>query len=848
MKNKIKFKKDFKAVGQFFYGENFNEPAFITSRGIDGFNILAESLENVHLTNKIKSVRWITNFTPKNSGLYSFENFNRDFIHIFINGKIVEENGVTLKKGEIYKLVIAYFGNPSVTQDELINLNIILLFNKNKKPLDCDEFSIPKSISFDELFSIIDEDILTENLIDTDDDGIYDEWEKTGYTVIGGVVKKWDDSYKANGYKKFVSNPYESHTAGDPYSDLEKASGAIDKSINKVAWDPLVAAYPSISVGMENLIISNTAVESSENRKSVSRSTSSSIGMSNTIGIDANAGFSLFSGFSASITGHYSNTSSQIVDSSKTAGQEWANHLSIDASKSANINANIRYYNTGTAPIYNLRPTTNLILGRETISTISSQLNQEAFSLAPGSIYPNKNIHGISLNTLDQFSTTPITINFDQLDRLELGESLKLETTQFKGSFATRNPSGGQVVLENNEWAHYIPQIESVTAGIIVNFNNKFVIERRVAAKDINNPNDLTPELTLEEALEKSMGAKKDSNNKLYIENEYTDLSYTLDQDLVHFVFDRKTKKLIDKELINKTNIYDIIIRPGMNIQINIPSIYDKFSENKLQWSGGQYISIDNERCYKFNNKISLSSLNLNGSSRYLIAMDVKADTDCRLMLDFNEPDGSTSIIDIKTSYSRKHVLFQIEEVDDLLDIINIRPDKTTNVYIDNFSIIKLDKGTDYLKIENLDYINTIKNKKSIFITSSDITKCISNENNNAVVKNYINDSNFKFYLDFISTSGGYVIYNPYSSGSGKALTWDYINQDLIFSKFEGKNSQIWFFNKTEINGKIYYRIINSLDRSKVLEFIPSSHGIKNLQINNIDEKNTNQLFLWKLE
>ncbi|MDT2240752.1 hypothetical protein P7H22_10935 [Paenibacillus larvae] len=59
------------------------------------------------------------------------------------------------------------------------------------------------------------------------------------------------------GFKKFVSNPNESHTAGDPYSDLEKASGAFDRTIHKAARDPLVAVYPSITVGMEELVLSN---------------------------------------------------------------------------------------------------------------------------------------------------------------------------------------------------------------------------------------------------------------------------------------------------------------------------------------------------------------------------------------------------------------------------------------------------------------------------------------------------------------------------------------------------------------------------------------------------------------
>ncbi|MDC4249078.1 hypothetical protein, partial [Enterococcus faecium] len=120
-----KYKKGFKAVGQYFYGENFNEAAFITSSGINGFNILADSLENVYLTNEIKSVRWITNFTPKNSGLYSFKTINKEFTHIFINGELIDDKGIFLNKGEIYKFIVAYFGNSNATQNDLIDLKVI---------------------------------------------------------------------------------------------------------------------------------------------------------------------------------------------------------------------------------------------------------------------------------------------------------------------------------------------------------------------------------------------------------------------------------------------------------------------------------------------------------------------------------------------------------------------------------------------------------------------------------------------------------------------------------------------------------------------------------------------------
>ncbi|PEY87916.1 peptidase, partial [Bacillus cereus] len=242
-----------KAVGQFFYGENFNEPAFVVSRGNNGFKVDKDQLNEIELHREVQSVRWITNFTPKISGVYKFEISPNLFAHILIDGKDVKNKEIQLEAHKMYRFIVAYFDNPFVKQIDVFELEVKYEFNKQEsKALEMEDFSIPKIITFDELG-----ENETLPILDTDGDGIYDEWEIEGYTVIKGVVKKWKEEYASLGFKKYVSNPYESHTAGDPYSDLEKASGAIDRTIKEVAWDPMVAAFPSITVGMESLILSN---------------------------------------------------------------------------------------------------------------------------------------------------------------------------------------------------------------------------------------------------------------------------------------------------------------------------------------------------------------------------------------------------------------------------------------------------------------------------------------------------------------------------------------------------------------------------------------------------------------
>ncbi|TKI81750.1 hypothetical protein FC695_42590, partial [Bacillus cereus] len=79
-------------------------------------------------------------------------------------------------------------------------------------------------------------------------------WEENGYTIQNRMAVKWTDDLASKGYTKFISNPYESHTVGDPYTDYEKAARDIDRSNAKETFNPLVAAYPSINANLENMI------------------------------------------------------------------------------------------------------------------------------------------------------------------------------------------------------------------------------------------------------------------------------------------------------------------------------------------------------------------------------------------------------------------------------------------------------------------------------------------------------------------------------------------------------------------------------------------------------------------
>ncbi|WCR28641.1 peptidase [Paenibacillus thiaminolyticus] len=831
-----------KSVGQFFYGENLDEPAFVIGRGLNGFKVDPSQLKGVDLKKKVKSARWIADFTPKQTGLYQFITSSNPYTHIFVDGKEVKDTEVTLTEGEQYTFVILYFGNPDVKEEDLFQFEVKYTCNQQEtQEIAAEDFSIPRQVSFEYLPGGSDSTEDEQPLLDTDNDGIYDEWEINGYTVINHLVVPWDEKYAAQGYKKYVSNPNESHTAGDPYSDLEKASGSIDRNIKKVAWDPLVAAYPSITVGMERLILSDNKELSSSSGKRISRETSSSSSASNTEGIDVSAGFSLFEGFSGSVTGHYSHTSTHTVNSAQTSGQDWSEQLGLNSAQAAYVNANIRYYNTGTAPVYKFIPTTNLVLGKETIATITGQMNQEAFSLPPDQTYPRRHLHAIALNTLDQFSSTPISMNINLVDRLENGEKLKLETTQFQGAFAKRDPAGGQVVIEENEWANYIPQIESVTTGILIDIKGGPMMERRIAAKDPDNPNDRTPELTLGEALIKSIGAYKAGEN-WHFKDEYTDEAHMLSPNLVHFIYDRRTERKIKKELEGNKNIktiYDMTIRPGMNIQISVPVAWDDFKSNNGNWDGGSYDQtngLHNGRCYKIepnkNVTYDLDDITLDANSKYLISMDVKGNGTGKATVEFG---GTTREFNISNGYKREKMMFEIFEFPDDFGSLTISTNST--VYIDNFSMVKIGNAWDKLKEENKEF-SKINDQKDYYFASTDLTQYITNYKDEAFIKKWDANSKQEFKLVYHVYRGAFYIYDIPAK---KVLTWDRRNQKLIFMNDLGVRYQLWFFQKSGNKG---YNIVSAADRSKVLAYDIEKPDLTPLQITTLDEAKANQYFV----
>jgi len=100
--NKTGEQINLKAVGEFFYGESFNEPAFFVAFGMNDFKLEKKILQGIFLK-KVQSVlRWLTAYTPKQSGVYVFNVNPNLFSYILIDKVEVKNQAIRLEKGRNY--------------------------------------------------------------------------------------------------------------------------------------------------------------------------------------------------------------------------------------------------------------------------------------------------------------------------------------------------------------------------------------------------------------------------------------------------------------------------------------------------------------------------------------------------------------------------------------------------------------------------------------------------------------------------------------------------------------------------------------------------------------------------
>ncbi len=444
---------------------------------------------------------------------------------------------------------------------------------KTNQELDCDDYDG------------IEKKTCRSHDYDEDLDELKDCCEIHGFTIEDNQLVRWSDlRHKDKGFIKYFANPDLKSSTGDPYLDGEKAMRKIDPSILPEAHHPLVAACPEIIVYLEKIVLSKNFTLSDEKsesaNKEVSKTVTTGTTNSHTHGQSLGAGFEteISAQGGASTTMNYGvewNNSVTLDNSdagttSESKNKSWNQILNIDTSKTAFLNANIRYKNIGTAPIYECEPTLSFVLGQgksaQTIATITAKKNAIANIVAPNQTYPLVGQNPLAFYTNDDFSWQSIILNVDQVQKLQAGEIFSLQLLQFSGNYSNVNAGGELVVESGSLWKEVFPSIYGRTACITLFLDNDVILRRRVAAKNLHELlQKRIPEFTISEAIAIAFSQVKFDEKNLTIS---FDDGESL---LIDYMLFQTHDGLPIEKITNQTNLFNqfkTIIRPGMNISI----------------------------------------------------------------------------------------------------------------------------------------------------------------------------------------------------------------------------------------------------------------------------------------
>ncbi|ANN35547.1 hypothetical protein A9498_29550 (plasmid) [Bacillus thuringiensis serovar coreanensis] len=140
------------------------------------------------------------------------------------------------------------------------------------------------------------------------------------------------------------------------------------------------------------------------------------------------------------------------------------------------------------------------------------------------------------------------------------------------------------------QWDHIRSNIDATSGSLILETGNE-TLERRVAARNVNDPEDRTPEITIKEAVKKAFGAIEE-NGQLYYTEQATGKRIPIHESAINIVVDERTQNEFKKQLEQTPNksVYDLTFKRGMNITLHTPIIYDDF-ESSNGWNYTRHVN-----------------------------------------------------------------------------------------------------------------------------------------------------------------------------------------------------------------------------------------------------------------
>ncbi|WP_181978771.1 hypothetical protein [Bacillus thuringiensis] len=513
----------------------------------------------------------------------------------------------------------------------------------------------------------------------------------------------------------------------------------VPRDLLSVALHPCVAAYPVATVAMERLIVSRneTVVEGQSNTiamsttKTTTTTKSWEVGgefsvappkppavlggnlcvtgdnecVNNVIAPNFFGAFlgSIMSGIGSGfkISSKYANSTQTSTAVQNSSSDTWTKQISINTAETGYMNANVRFINTGTAPIRNAAPTINIVINETDHSGATVRANNNTISdyLPADGSYPAKGLSPISFTQASSTGAVKMPLNYEQITLLDAGTyTLGLQTPQVTGDYQVM--VDGRPVTKQS-WADFRGQIDGATATLVLfdsanaDTSSVNLYERKVAARR-NSPEDTTPELTLREGILLAFDMKFDRGYFVYKNRYFDDFS-------MHIIIDTQTGKEIQRQLDNNqiSSIYDVKLRPDMNFTISLPSWVCDFDYSTKPWyyaGTGNYGYMGKGALTTYSSGWTQNVVPLEPNTQYSLRAIVKTDrtTPTKVQLGLTDAiskrTGPYLEIDVANSWKFEEMTFTTDLHPERYAYIFFRGLNSQKIYFDSVSIAKFDE------------------------------------------------------------------------------------------------------------------------------------------------------------
>ncbi|MCZ1525859.1 hypothetical protein FZM77_07625 [Enterococcus faecium] len=683
---------------KYYEDTDFKKLALLGLTTDNSLGINSDSLNDFSAAKKamVQSISWTGLLKIDSTDDYIFELKQYPDAEIVVNGKDMTKQSVKINKNELVSISIQlHLKKPVNIMDN--TLQDIQLMKKNKEgglePVTQTELFNPTTNRTKEKQPAS----LATDPKDYDHDGIPDDLEINGYTVKDRVIVPWDPSYVK--YQRYVSDPNKAYTTGDPYSDSDKAFNKIPTANAKETRNPLVAAFPRVTVGLEAVSLT----ENIDISNAIGVHTTNNWSYTNTEGVSIEAGFTSGSsgGFSLGVSANY--------EHSETVGTEWGDSKekieSFNNANAAYFLGNVRYYNISTGAIFNAKPTMSFSLDGLNLATVKAQDNITAQVISPNDVYPAYGQSGVSITASDGLGLSPIMLDKESFNKFTNNVSpILLQTNQTEGNYAYYNETG-QVVTDKS-WSGIKQDIEKRTASLMIDTGER-ISEKRIIGKNYDDPEDRIPVISLKEALIIAYPEEiTEKDGLLYYEDK------PLYESSIMTIVDKNTAKLVDKQLKDTgedfkdvNSLYDVKLEPGMNFTLKLADLFDSAEDeatslvynNMDRITGGKTGNYQHQTTTNASEKsISLTKeqkklLSLN--TKYYLNMHVKASNNTTKKIQILDNKGKI-ITEQSESFVNDGQYKQITiPFDNLstkeIDKIVISEDNSTSIQIDDISFVK---------------------------------------------------------------------------------------------------------------------------------------------------------------